>query len=391
MTSPERKLQPVDMDSEEAAEEFIKGLAEQRIRNGNWLNRQVFEPLQWSVPGILPEGYCLLVAPPKAGKSWWVAGIGLACASGGVALGGIHVEQRPVLYLALEDGDRRLQDRFRKLEGRDFIPKLMHRALEVRDLTELIVLAEYFQDLCDHDGVSPLIIIDTLGKVNPGRKMSESQYDADYGVGSRLQNLAKRLPGTTVLAVHHTNKGEHSDFLNSVSGTQGVTGACDAVLVLSRARKSDDAVLAITGRDIEHEAEYAITSDGGKWMLKGNSLEEAEAAAQEVKAEQAEAAIQARYGDRTGAVLAAVNAVTEGSITAKDIAEELGLNNNTVGTYLRRLERSGQILKDGRGSYKPLSEVSEVSYSQVNGENHSDTDSNMSESNTLPIQPLTSH
>ncbi|GAB2516907.1 hypothetical protein CATRI_00100 [Corynebacterium atrinae] len=400
MTSPHLTTVPhvedLAMGPEEAAAAFVEDLANQRIRSGTWLNNQVFDPLQWSVPNILPEGYAMLVAPPKAGKSWLVAGVGLACAAGGYALGGIRVEARPVLYFALEDGDRRLQDRFRKLEGCNFIPRAMHRILEVRDLNELVILAEHFQDLCLQDKtLPPLIIVDTLGKVNPGRKGNESQYDAEYGVGSRLQNLAKRVPGTTVLAVHHTNKGEHSDFLNSVSGTQGVTGACDAVLVLNRARKSDDAVLSITGRDIEHETEYAITSEAGKWVLKGGSLAEAEDAAQEVKADQVEAASRARYGDQTQAILRAVNDVGPGeTITAKDVAEDLGIGNDMAGKYLRRLMKDGRIAKAGRGTYKPLSEVSEVSDSQVTGLKDSlfDSDnSDMSETDSPPISSLTSH
>ena len=92
------------------------------MRNGTWLDAQRFPELEWSVDGIIPEGFGLLVAPPKAGKSWMVAGVGLACAAGGYALGKIAVTKRPVLYLALEDGHRRLQSRFRVLMEGEPIP-----------------------------------------------------------------------------------------------------------------------------------------------------------------------------------------------------------------------------------------------------------------------------
>src|ERR1700739_4999291 len=65
-----------------------------RMFNGAWLDTQEFPPLEYAVPGIVPEGFGLLVSPPKAGKSWLVCGIGLACATGGIALGAINV---PVL------------------------------------------------------------------------------------------------------------------------------------------------------------------------------------------------------------------------------------------------------------------------------------------------------
>lgn len=94
--------------------------------NGAWLDTQEFPPLEYAVPGIIPEGFGLLVSPPKAGKSWLVCGIGLACATGGLALGRIHVDKRPVLYLALEDGKRRLQSRSRRIMCGQPIPAGIH-------------------------------------------------------------------------------------------------------------------------------------------------------------------------------------------------------------------------------------------------------------------------
>lgn len=55
---------------------------------GDRLEAMHFPALQWAVPGLIPEGYGLLVAPPKVGKSFMVAGIGLEAARGGRALGG---------------------------------------------------------------------------------------------------------------------------------------------------------------------------------------------------------------------------------------------------------------------------------------------------------------
>ena len=72
--------------------------------NGTWLDAQEFPDLEEIVPGILVEGFAILVGPPKVGKSWLVGNLGIACALGGTALGAIQVKPRPVLYLALEDG-----------------------------------------------------------------------------------------------------------------------------------------------------------------------------------------------------------------------------------------------------------------------------------------------
>lgn len=302
----------------------------------------------------------MIVAPPKAGKSWFVAGVGLACANGGKALSGVEVQQRPVLYFALEDGDRRLQARFRQIEGRDKIPTLMNRVLEVRDLNEMVLLAEHFQDK-HRDRLPPLIIVDVLAKVSPGRSSSQSAYDADYSVGSRLQNLARRVPGCTVLAVHHTNKGEHTDFLNAVSGTQGVTGACDAVLLLQRARLSDVAVLSITGRDIEQEAEYALEQVDGSWKLQGGSLSAASERVDSLREEQRNTETVARKGTTLQKIVDFINDKYD-RITVNDVVSEFpAMKPDTVRKTLNRAESDGLIRRESRGVYIPLSFVSEVS------------------------------
>src|SRR5918997_2559398 len=71
-------------------------------------------PVRWVVPDILPEGVTFLAGRPKLGKSWMVLGLGVAVATGGVALGTKRVERGEVLYLSLEDPKRRIHNRLRK-------------------------------------------------------------------------------------------------------------------------------------------------------------------------------------------------------------------------------------------------------------------------------------
>ncbi len=55
-------------------------------------------PVRWAVPRVLPEGVTLFAGKPKLGKSWLTLGLGVATATGGVALGKVRVEQGPCLY-----------------------------------------------------------------------------------------------------------------------------------------------------------------------------------------------------------------------------------------------------------------------------------------------------
>lgn len=74
-----------------------------------------FEPSKWAVPKILPQGLNILAGKPKHGKSIMASNIGIAVSSGKLALGAIEVENGPVLYLALEDTPRRINERLKQM------------------------------------------------------------------------------------------------------------------------------------------------------------------------------------------------------------------------------------------------------------------------------------
>lgn len=330
-----------------------------RLRTGDWLDAQVFPPLRYAVPGIIPEGFGLLAAPPKAGKSWFALGVLLDVARGARTLGGVDPgPARPVLYMALEDGDRRLQGRARKLLGEGVpIPSTFTYLIDAHPEEVPILIAEWLEV---HGGSSPLIVLDTLGKVLPPARLGDGAYQRDYQVGGGLKRLVDAHPGACLLAVHHTRKAGSEDFMDSVSGTNGLNGAADFTLVLTRSRNDDRGTLKVTGRDVI-EAEYALTVDDGLWTLDGGDLAGASAAVAERRQSEG-------LGDLSQQVLAAVHAAPEG-VTPRTVAAlvpELEGNNNLAGNYLRRLSESGRIRKGGRGKYMPVDppvEVVEVSES----------------------------
>src|SRR6516164_8442727 len=77
-----------------------------------------FPEIGWVLEGILPEGLTLLVGKPKVGKSWLALELSLGVAEGGFVMTVIRPAcTGDVLYLALEDNQRRLQKRSTKLRG----------------------------------------------------------------------------------------------------------------------------------------------------------------------------------------------------------------------------------------------------------------------------------
>jgi RecA-family ATPase len=79
------------------------------------LRTKTFQPIKEIVKGVIVEGVNLLVSRPKFGKSWMILDICLAATSNRFTLGDIKPMQCDVLYLALEDSQRRLQKRIDKL------------------------------------------------------------------------------------------------------------------------------------------------------------------------------------------------------------------------------------------------------------------------------------
>ncbi|MCG7583674.1 AAA family ATPase [Mycolicibacterium sp. OfavD-34-C] len=322
------------------------------------LDTMTFPPLVEHVPHLVVEGFGILAGPPKAGKSWLAGEIALGCAQGGTVLGGIDVQGRHVLLLALEDGPRRLQSRMRRLNHGQPLPARLHILTKVKPHTVISTITEWLK-LHSGDENGPLVILDTLGKARPQRRAGDDPYIADYQLGGSLKAVIDAVPGAALLVVHHTRKMKADDWLDTLSGTQGIAGSADYVLVLSRKRKSAEGVLAVTGRDIA-ENEYAVKTDDGIWSLDGMDILDAAATV----ATRADRDQQSRLGNRSMDTLRFVDArpVT----TPAELAQHLGIDARVAGNTLNTLSKSGYVTKLGRGQYAPLrSESGESSENAV--------------------------
>jgi AAA domain len=334
------------------------------LRDGAWLDAQHFPPLAYMVPGLIPEGSVLLVGPPKIGKSWLVLTVALAAAVGGKALG-ITIPKRPVLYLALEDGDRRLQDRCRKLLRGDPIPREFEYLLQLEQGRAIDTITAWLNREYD---LPPLVILDTLGKVMPPALPGEMSYQRDYRIGTTLKRIADDHPGMCLLTNHHDRKAGAEDWVDSVSGTHGLAGAADTVIVLTRARHATSGRLKVTGRDVP-EGEYALTvADGFAWDLDGADLEEAAARAREAR-------LTDGVSDRSAEIIAFV-AANPPSVRAGEVEDKFGPDGRR---YLKRLADSGRLRKLSRGIYTSVPSVP-ASHSQVSEGEQWDT-------GTPPSQP----
>jgi len=79
------------------------------------LLKKEFPEQHWIIDGLLITGLTTIAGPPKLGKSWLALNLALSVSMGHSALGVYRTRQGKVLYLALEDNERRIHDRVNKL------------------------------------------------------------------------------------------------------------------------------------------------------------------------------------------------------------------------------------------------------------------------------------
>lgn len=293
-----------------------------------------FEPVVWTIPGLLARGSCdILAGKAKMGKSRLALSIAVAIAVGGMALGKFQVVQGDVLYLALEDGQRRLQSRLRHIvdqEG-DFDRSHFYSSCEWSPLDEGGL--DFIEQWIDQVTSPVLIVVDTLKRVKPTQSTKRQLYDNDYDALKPLSDLAHNRD-VGVLVIHHTRKAEADDWMDMVSGSIGTTAAVDGVILLNRKRGSKDATLNVANRDLMEELSLAITADDltGGWRYTGS-------------------ADDMQFTEDRLAILRRLERQPEGMRT-NVIAQEIGKATNATWNLLDKLQGLGLVASAGYGKWR---------------------------------------
>ena len=182
--------------------------------------------------------------PPKIGKSWLALDLCMSVANGEQFLKH-DTNTGQVLYLSLEDNLLRLQNRIYDLT--DEPCENLNFAIEAQSIGN--GLEEELEKSKQELPNLKVIVIDTLQKI---RCNTDVNYGSDYKELSVLKALADKLK-VAILVVHHTRKCYDSDPFNMVSGSTGIIGSVDGIMVMiEQHRGSGKAKLHCAGRDIEH-------------------------------------------------------------------------------------------------------------------------------------------
>ena len=301
------------------------------LTNTTELLAKTFDPIRWVIPDLLPEGFAVLAGRQKLGKSFLALDWAVAVATGGYAMGEIKLDAGNVLYVDLENGERRIQRR---------LNSIMPHHKELPDLSRLDWVTEapaldmgFLEALEEWRRSVPeprLVIIDVLQRVKPIGNSHRNAYENDYSIWAPLQAWAT-THGISVLGLHRTKKGGADDPLEALSGSNGLSACADTTLVLDR--DSDGITLYVRGRDPE-EQELALEFEAGVWKYKGD-------------------AAKARLTAERKKILQVLEEA-DAPLGPKDIAALTDLPSPNVRQTLHRMCSAGEIKKAGYGKYVHL-------------------------------------
>lgn len=212
-----------------------------------WLADTILPPVNHVVADLIGHGLSILVGAPKTGKSFLAYQLASHVANGTPFLGRrtLHGD---VLYLALEDTLSRLQKR---QDSMGLIPsESLGLATQCLSLDRGLC-QQVRQHIQKEKPNTKLVIIDTLQMIRPtSRPKNTTAYENDVFDMKQLKALCSELD-ISIITVHHTVKDGSKEGLEKVSGSNGLAGTADTVLLLQRPRDENHrATIEVSGKDI---------------------------------------------------------------------------------------------------------------------------------------------
>ena len=302
-----------------------------KIVMANDLQGMTFPPVRHILPGYISEGATIIAGKPKIGKSWLTLDLCLAATANRFTLGTLKPAQGDVLYLALEDNNRRLKRRMAKIWP----------SMDARWPGRLALVTDWkradegglddIEDWCRSVADPVMVVIDTLEKFRPIQNGKTAAYSADYAAMTGLQKIAGRHR-IAVVVNHHVRKMEADDPFDTVSGTLGLTGAADTIVILKR--HAGAVTLHARGRDIE-EVETALQFERAtcRWTILG-------------------AAADVYVSNERAAVLSALATAGADGLAVSEIMAATGSNSRgAMDTLLFKMKEDSEIVRVKRGIY----------------------------------------
>ena len=315
------------------------------------LSHKEFPELVQHVFGIIIEGFGIVAGPPKLGKSFFTLVIALAVSAGGYAFGKVKCAPRPVLLLALEDSERRLQTRIRALYGSDIPPHNLHILTRIQPgllIPTITAWLEYHP--------TGLVILDTLGRARQQRNRGDDAYLADYQAGVALKNIVDAFPGSVIArCAPHRGKPPVTTSLTT-SRAHSVWPQAPTIYWCYGGRVNPPKPLSRSPAATHPKASTPSPSTAGDGSSPENGL-------LKLPRLRLTAATKANSVTVHKMCLRVVNDThaVEGLLTcAGDVVARVGISQAQARVYLNRLADADRITKTGKGVYSSVTPVASV-------------------------------
>src|SRR5215212_5106567 len=260
------------------------------------------------------------------------------------------VERGISLYLSLEDPERRLHKRIRRLADEDADLGGFHYATEWPSADRGGV--EQLDAWLEENPECRLVVIDTLKRIRPQASGKRNMYDDDYEALQPYVPIANKH-NVAIVVLHHLNQqSDPHDPFDAFSGSSGLTAATEHIWLLTRKRGDCDAYLRIDGKDIEEPQELALGWDGVTctWTVQGDAQ-------------------TYRLNKERREIVELLEREDE-PMGPKEVADALDRDYNAVRQMMSRMHKDGQLSQEGYGKYIPArgpSHTGHSSHSAANG------------------------
>ncbi len=296
-----------------------------KLIQGRVLQAADLPPIIYPVANMIPQGYTVVSAPFKYGKSWFSLEMCLAVADGAEFLGQPTTKGSAV-YLALEDCDQFAQERLNIALNNREAPEGFYYIMEgVPTLDDGFIdyLNQLYRELPD----LKLVVVDILAKVEYQAKKGESAYKCDYRTGGALKKWADDHLISLVVITHTTKMVHPNDIFMNTTGSSGVSGAADALVTIAKEKRTDkDALLAITGRRVREKYFKVHLKDGYLWETDGE-VDPDTMQADQAKQEQEARLAEYRSNPIREALVKIANTGIDAELSSKDIIDKASEQN----------------------------------------------------------------
>ena len=316
--------------------EFVAALP--TIYSAADMQKEDVAPVEYIVDDIMTTGCYILAGAPKSRKSFLALHLAVAVATGTEVFKTFEVKTKcSVLYLDLEMSKNSVHRRLSSMNFGDW-PKNLYFGFNQDWPNRGVLAGQDLENRLDNNPDIRLVIIDVLAQWREPVDPRTPVYSSDYDALKQIQRIAQRR-NITIIVVHHTNKTKitkDDNPFDKISGSTGISGAVDAMWLLTRDPDSEYAsILRMTDRNIAGVDRVELAWDN---MLGSHVVDP-------------KSKVLAATGPERRAIYDEMASDTLYGWSPKELSKKTGREEPIIQKHLRRLLEDKLIQRVGYGRY----------------------------------------